>query len=198
MKNELTEVLIERMQRDLQQQIERAHEIRKLPERILSQRPGPGRWSVVEVFEHMCLSSRHYLGQTEKIYMDRTSRLRFSRTYSQGTMGRFFTEGLRPSAEGKVSWKMRTMGMFEPRPENCIGSNSLDRFVQMCERFLAVLEIASTRGLEGAKVTSTLGPIIRFKVGDALLFPIAHQQRHMLQVERTLRMVEEKPLEHQV
>jgi hypothetical protein len=40
--------------------------------------------------------------------------------------------------------------------------------------------------LDGAKVTSTLGPILRFKVGDAFRFPLAHQERHMLQIERTL------------
>ena len=34
------------------------------------------------------------------------------------------------------------------------------------------------------KVTSSLGPIIRFKVGDAFRFPVAHQQRHFLQIER--------------
>jgi hypothetical protein len=43
--------------------------------------------------------------------------------------------------------------------------------------------------LEGEKVTSTLGPILRFKVGDAFRFPIAHQQRHMLQIERVLEEV---------
>ena len=51
------------------------------------------------------------------------------------------------------------------------------------------LERARTRGLEGEKVTSTLGPILRFKVGDAFRFPIAHHQRHMLQIERVLEVV---------
>ena len=186
MKKESTQVLIERMQQDLQQQIARTNEILELPERILSQRTEPGPWSVVEVYEHMGLSSGHYLVRAEKIYADPDSGVRLDPTYTQGTMGRFFTEGLRPSTEGRIGWKMRTMGMFEPRPEKCLGTAPLERFVKMCERFLAILDVARTRGIEGAKITSTLGPIIRFKVGDALLFPIAHQQRHMLQVERTL------------
>ncbi len=37
------------------------------------------------------------------------------------------------------------------------------------------------------KVTSSLGPIIRFKAGDAFRFPVAHQQRHFLQIERLVK-----------
>jgi hypothetical protein len=81
---------------------------------------------------------------------------------------------------------MKTMAMFEPRNVSTTGMKALNEFEAICHSFIGLLERARTRGLEGEKVTSTLGPILRFKVGDAFRFPIAHQQRHMLQIERVL------------
>ncbi|MBK9762684.1 MAG: hypothetical protein IPO87_04815 [Flavobacteriales bacterium] len=52
---------------------------------------------------------------------------------------------------------------------------------------LQLLNEAKEKGIEGEKITSTLGPILRFKAGDAFAFPIAHQERHWLQIERTLK-----------
>jgi hypothetical protein len=94
-----------------------------------------------------------------------------------------------PKADGSISWRMKTMAMFEPRNVSTTGMKALNEFEAMCHSFIGLLERARTRGLEGEKVTSTLGPILRFKVGDAFRFPIAHHQRHMLQIERVLEVV---------
>ena len=56
----------------------------------------------------------------------------------------------------------------------------------MCEGFLDLLERARSTDLNRMKVTSSLGPIIQFKAGDAFRFPVAHQVRHMRQVEAVL------------
>ncbi|MEO5584289.1 MAG: hypothetical protein ABIQ75_02450, partial [Flavobacteriales bacterium] len=42
---------------------------------------------------------------------------------------------------------------------------------------------------ESPRITSTLGPVLRFKIGDAFRFMIAHQERHFLQIERSLQAV---------
>ncbi|MEO8734696.1 MAG: hypothetical protein ABI373_10230, partial [Flavobacteriales bacterium] len=52
-----------------------------------------------------------------------------------------------------------------------------------------LLEKALSQGLEGPRITSTLGPVLRFKIGDAFRFTIAHQERHFLQIERALKAV---------
>ena len=58
----------------------------------------------------------------------------------------------------------------------------------MCEALIRLLEAARTTDLNAMKVASSLGPIIRFKAGDAFRFPVAHQQRHFLQLERALAL----------
>jgi len=181
-----TRDLIDTLQAELRRQLQRCAELRYLPLERLHQRPDPKRWSAMEVVQHMNLSSGHYHKRLQKLYADEDNGLRFRTRYTPGRWGDYSTKAMDPQADGTIDWRMRTMAMFEPRNIANSGLQALDEFEAMLHGFLGLLERARTRGLEGEKVTSTLGPILRFKAGDAFRFPIAHQTRHFLQIERTL------------
>jgi hypothetical protein len=184
-----TQALINDLQRSVEGQLARCEELRSIPVQLLKRRPDPKRWSVLEVIQHMNLSSGIYYRGLRDLYADPKSGLHLSTEYIPGRWGDLSTKAMRPGSDGRISWKMRTMGMFEPRTAHTEGLAALDGFVGMLKGFLELLELARAKGLEGGKVTSSLGPILRFKAGDAFRFPIAHQERHMLQVERTLKAV---------
>lgn len=184
-----TRTLIDTLQGELRRQLLRCSELRELPEATLHQRPTPDRWSVMEVLQHMNLSSGHYLGILQRLYADENNGLRFRTTFTPGRWGAYFTKAMQPRPDRSIGWSMRTMDRFTPSPVQVEAWKALDVFEAMCHSFIGLLERARTRGMEGEKVTSTLGPILRLKVGDAFRFPIAHQQRHMLQIERVLEAV---------
>ena len=186
-----TRTLITDLQATLRDQLATVEELRGKPVELLHCRPAPDRWSVMEIFAHMVLSSGHYRDGSRRIYSDPNSRLRLRRTFKSGRWGELMTRGMAPRTGGRIAWKMRTMRMFEPRTAHVEGTRALEDFVALCRDLVDLLEAARTRGLEGERVVSTLGPILRFKVGDAFRFVVAHQQRHMLQIERTLRAVEQ-------
>lgn len=185
----LTTDLIDGLQRSLRRQLEQLDALRRLPLDVLRTRPTPKRWSVLEVVEHMLLSSGHYHRRVARLFADPDSGLRPSPRFTPGRWGHKFTEGMRPGPEGGIANPMRTLWFFEPKPAQAVGLDTLDRFEDMARSFIRLLEEARTRGLEGPRVTSTLGPLFRFKVGDAIAFPVAHQERHFLQIERTLAAV---------
>ena len=121
------------------------------------------------------------------LYARPVNKLRYSSTYSPGRFGALSTKAMQPGSDGTISWRMKTMGMFEPRTAITKGWTALDEFEKMLRGMLQLLNEAKEKGIEGEKITSTLGPILRFKAGDAFAFPIAHQERHWLQIERTLK-----------
>ncbi len=184
-----TRDLIDTLQAELRRQLQRCAELRELPLEHLHQRPGPKRWSALEVVQHMNLSSGHYHKHLQKLYADENNGLRFRSTYTPGRWGDFSTRAMDPKADGSIGWRMKTMALFEPRNVATSGLKAMDDFEAMLQGYIGLLERARTRGLEGEKVTSTLGPILRFKAGDAFRFPIAHQTRHWLQIERALGRV---------
>jgi len=96
------------------------------------------------------------------------------------------TRTMQPTDDGRIKLPMPTLRIFEPRQAPAKRLVALDEFIAMLEGFRALLDVAATRGMEGPRITSTLGPLFRFKVADAFSFAIAHQERHLLQIDRTL------------
>ena len=181
--------LIDDLQATLRRQMDRVRELQDMPLDKLRERPAPERWSALEVVEHMNLSTGKYHQGLMKVYADPRSGLRFRSTFKPGRWGNLGADGMVPRRDGSIRWRMRTMGMFEPRPGRVADRSPIARFLMIQQDLLDLLEKARTRGIEGARVTSTLGPILRFKAGDAFRFPIAHQERHLLQLQRTLDAV---------
>ena len=107
-----------------------------------------------------------------------------------GRWGDKFTLDMLPGSNGRAANPMRALWLFRPKAAKTKGIESLHEFRDLLKAQLDLLDLARTRGLEGRKVTSTLGPLFRFKAGDAFRFMIAHQQRHFLQLERAMGVVE--------
>lgn len=181
-----TSELIEELTNVLDEQIRRAKEIRSLPSGTLLHHPGPDQWNALEIFEHLCLSSGIYVRGLERVFDRRADELRHNPRFHPGLLGNYLTRAMLPKADGTIRHRMRTLRMFDPPRNNGASLASIDRFIDLCERLQRLLVRARTTDLNRMKVTSSLGPIIRFKAGDALRFPVAHQQRHFLQLERVL------------
>lgn len=178
--------LVSELSAALHQQIERARSIARLPADTLLRRPPSGGWNALEVFEHMNLSSGIYRRGLERAFARPGPATGRGATFRPGRIGEFATQAMRPRPGGRIAWRMRTLKLFDPARQHGATDESITRFIALCEGFLRLLEQAPGKDLEALRVTSSLGPVIRFKAGDAFRFPIAHQERHFLQIERLL------------
>ena len=185
-----TSTLIRELSGTLLHQLAFCRELRALPLGGLQKRPAPDRWCVMEVVEHMNLSSGPYFRRLKALYGDPRSSVHPEGLFVPGRWGELAVKAMNPKADGTIGWRMRTMGMFEPRTATTKEWEALDQFEALLMTEQDLLVQAGQRGMGGARITSTLGPILRFKVGDAFRFPIAHQQRHLLQIERVLEVVQ--------
>lgn len=182
-------LLIKDLQAIVQDQLRRMDELLELPIHRLKQRPRPKAWSALEVVEHLNILSGHYVNRLRKAYDGDAVFLKES--FLPGGWGEKFTTSMRPLPDGRVPGPMRTLWFFEPKAAQAKGMRSLQEFRALLEEEALLLEKALSQGLEGPRITSTLGPILRFNIGDAFRFMIAHQQRHFLQIERALQAVDE-------
>lgn len=167
-------------------QIARAQEIQQLPADLLLRRPAPDKWNALEVFEHLNMSSGIYLRGLQEVFARKAAGLEPNPVFKPGMLGEYFTKSMLRKPDGRIGSRMRTMKMFDPARNQGASNESIARFIVMCEKFLALLDKSRGTDLNRMKVTSSLGPIVRFKAGDAFRFPIAHQVRHFLQIERLL------------
>jgi len=182
-----TENLIDALRATLDKQLQQARALRELPLVQLEQRPAPKKWSVLEVCEHMNLSCGHYLVHLRRAYEDPRARFTPGTEHRPGFWGGMLTRTMQPTADGRIKMPMSTLRIFEPREAPLKRLDALDQFIHMLVGFQQLLLVAAQRGMEGPRIISTLGPLLRFKVADAFSFTIAHQERHLLQIERTLK-----------
>jgi len=158
-------------------------------EEDLQTKPVNGGWSIAECTKHMILASRPYIDRIEK----RLAAAQPENTphFKRGRLGKYFTFGMLPKEDGSIKNKMKTMSWFDPaKSKNYPEYNGLNGHELIVELQLVYSRIddalhnSKKLNLNKHKIVSTLGPIIQFKLGDAFAFTLAHNARHLHQINR--------------
>ncbi|SMD33050.1 DinB superfamily protein [Reichenbachiella faecimaris] len=152
----------------------------------LNYKPSPEQWSVLECIEHLNIADAHYLAQFDK-KLD-SSPFSAVEEFKPGWMGNYFVKMIKPSADGKIPAPMKTLKKF--RPEVSVQYDTLSKFLEDQDHIIDALERSKSLDLNKVKITSAIGPIVTFKLGDAFRFLIGHNQRHIIQAQRVLEQLE--------
>ena len=146
--------------------------------------PGKGRWSAVQVLEHLNGYNRHYLPAIESelsvVTYDTNS------WFSSGYWGEKFTKMMRPANVYEVKNKMKTTKKMS-FPNSLHVDSVLKEFLEGQDRLLRLLEMAKGKDLAKIHIPITLTKLIKLRLGDTFRFLIAHEQRHMIQARNTIK-----------
>lgn len=177
--------LLEQLQADTRQLILTANYLRTIDPGLLLQEPAPGRWSVIQVLEHLNSYGRFYLLAIEKsLEIDRPA-VEFFRP---GWLGNYFTKLMKPGEDGTVANKMQSPK--DHRPSKYLDVFPvLTTFLEQQHYLLQLLEQAKAKDISGIRTPISISRLIRLKLGDTFRFVVAHEQRHFVQIDNTLGMV---------
>lgn len=148
------------------------------------------KWSAAQCFEHLNLCNAHYINEIEKA-MPQLKTAQKNLKYSAGLVGSYMIKSMRPY-DGSVKNKMKTFKIVRPLAEREPGAivkvqPVFTDFFADLEAFKTIVTSLNGKNIQSVKVKSLVGNIIRFKVGDALLFIIGHNDRHILQAVNALK-----------
>lgn len=186
--------LLAQAKKDSQQIIQVAKEsFGSLSDEKLYWKPAPDKWSVGECIEHLNITIRSYLpkidqGIEQGIAKGQTP----TEMFQPGFLGQKFTDSFRLNEDGTPYRKVKTFKSFdsgklpEPNPR------AREEFTELLEAFIAQIDKAAQVNLNKVKVTSAIGAIFRFKLGDAFRFITVHNDRHMVQAQKVLEAMAEK------
>ncbi|HEX2846600.1 MAG TPA: DinB family protein [Chitinophagaceae bacterium] len=175
--------LLEQLQADTRQLIAAATFLKNEDPGILLEQPGAGRWSVIQVLEHLNSYGVYYLPALKKGLMNGDTTMKVFRS---GWLGNYFTKLMLPK-EGRVKNKMKAPK--DHRPAFHVDAQPvIETFLQQQHQLLELLELAKQRNI-GIRIPTSLTKLIRLKAGDTFRFFIAHEQRHFVQIENTLAEV---------
>ncbi len=153
----------------------------KLSNNQLSWKPSESVWSINEIIAHLNEYAAYYHPAfTKKIATTRYRKTRLN----------FISSPL-----GKSAWKSMQLGHLKnikrkfnaPRNFNPIFSKDLLKgedlkiFEAFQQELLHILESAKEINIQRAKVATSISKLVRLRLGDAFLFVIYHNQRHIQQ-----------------
>lgn len=146
--------------------------------------PEKGKWSVVQVLEHLNAYNRHYLPLMEK----QLSVVTYDANawYTSGYWGDRFTKMMKPTNVYEVKNKMKTSKKMS-FPNSLNIDTVLKEFLAGQDKLLQLLELAKGKDLAKIHIPITLTSLIKFRLGDTFRFLTAHEQRHMIQARNTLK-----------
>ncbi len=156
-----------------------------LPAEQLNKQPAPNAWSAAQCLEHLNVYGRYYLPELEKAI--EKAEKPAAPTFKSGWLGDYFYRLMLPNTEGGLKSKMNA-------PKNAVPPVDLDaravlaEFIEQQERLLQLIERAREVSLASIRVPISLSKWIRLKLGDTFLFLVAHLERHVWQLEKTLKL----------
>jgi len=178
--------LINSLITDTQKVKEAAIQFSSLGSDELLAKPSPEEWSVLECIEHLNIADAHYISQFDK-KLPTVSKSDVGE-FKPGWMGNYFVKMIKPKEDGSIPSPMKTLKKFVP--EVHVQQDTLSKFLQDQDHLINTLEKSKSLDLNKIKITSAIGPIVTFKLGDAFRFLIGHNQRHIIQAKRVLQHLE--------
>ena len=157
-------------------------QLSKLSKNQLNWKSSIEKWSVLECLEHIILSGQYYIDQiNNKLSVNLPNTDPVEIKFKPGIIGNYSVKAMKPGPSGEITNKMKTFKRMEPGKSNLDHNRILSDFEKYQTDLLSIIEKSRYYNVNKIKIKSSIGNLIRFKLGDALRFVIAHNQRHIQQ-----------------
>jgi hypothetical protein len=160
----------------------------KLSEAQLNWKPSEEVWSIAEVFAHLNEYAVFYhnaLLTRIKLTKFRTPQLEFT----SSPLGRSSWVSIKLGKEKNTKRKFSAPKLYDPsRTKSLLTGNEFAEFCSKQQEFLSIIEQSLQINMRKVKVPIALSKLIRFRLGDVLLFVAYHNERHMQQAINISKM----------
>ena len=147
----------------------------------LSWRKDKNSWNINEIFAHLNEYARYYHKTiAEKI---KNTRYREPReAFISSPLGRSAWKSMKLGNAKNVKRRMKTPRLYNPlfHPE-LLNGKDLQTFTDGQQLLLQIIKEASNVNLRRVRIPISISKIIRLRLGDALLFVVYHNERHVQQ-----------------
>lgn len=155
-----------------------AEQLKSKPEKALNWREHNESWSILECLEHLNRYGDFYIPAIRTALSE--SNYKPATVFKSGLLGNYFANSMLPKE--KLN-KMKTFTDKNPLNSQ-LDKSVLVEFINQQNQLMALLEASRNSDLNRVKVGITLSRWIKLKLGDTFRFVIYHNLRHMKQIER--------------
>ena len=156
--------------------------IKDLSKSQLNWKVSKNTWNINEILAHLNEYSNYY--HNTFIYKIENTRFRSSK------------EGFISSPLGKAAWKAMKLGNAKnikrkfKSPKECnpiispniLKGNQINNFLNQQKKLLSIIEKCTNINIRRIKIPTSRSKVVRLRLGDALLFLVYHNERHIQQI----------------
>jgi hypothetical protein len=177
-----TSQLIEELKRITQSNIDLVNQkFSALNEQQKNWRKDLDSWSINDVFSHLNeFSSYYHAAFSSKI--ERTRFREAKEVFISSPLGRSAWKSMKLGNAQNIKRKFKSPRSYNPTfNPSLVTTDSISKFEKTQQELLQIIDLAATINLRKAKIAISISKIIRLKFGDALLFVVYHNERHLQQ-----------------
>lgn len=185
-----TESLFLEMEKLTNQNIETTKsKMLNLSKEQLSWRPKLDSWNLLEIYAHLNEYAKFYHSAFSK-KID-TTRFREPRDiFISSPLGKSAWKSMKLGNAQNVKRKFKAPKLYNPTiVPSIIRENTLQEFIDGQKVLLEILKNARTINIRKSKIGISLSKIVRLRFGDALMFVIYHNERH---IQQALNLINHK------
>lgn len=156
--------------------------VSKLSENQLSWIPNPGVWSVQQVLAHLNEYGHYY----HPTFLKKIENTRFTSTkeaFVSSPLGRSAWKSMKLGNARNVKRKFKAPKGYNPAVDkHLVTGNDVQEFIDQQHQLLDIITKAEQVNLRRVKIPISISKIVRLRLGDALLFVVYHNERHVQQI----------------
>lgn len=143
--------------------------------------PHSESWSLLEILAHLNKYADYY----NTAFIERIEKTKFrepKETFTSSPLGRSAWISMKLGNAKNIKRKFKSPRGTNPKLDmQLVSGNDVEVFLENQRQTLDILEKSKSINIRKAKVKISISRIIRLRFGDALLFVIYHNQRHIQQ-----------------
>jgi len=156
--------------------------VRKLSDHQMNWNPNPGVWSVSEVLAHL----NEYANYYHSTFSKKITNTRFTSTkeaFVSSPLGRSAWKSMKLGNARNIKRKFKAQKSYNPTLDpSLVKGNEFEAFIKNQNDLFPIFEEAQKVNLKRVKIPISISKIVRLRLGDALLFVVYHNERHVQQV----------------
>lgn len=176
-----SEKLIQSLIEQTRQILNQAEKFKEYDLHRLTWKENADSWSMLECLEHLNLYGDFYL--PHMVNKIKNSNSTFEPEFKSGILGNYFAESMLPKD------KLNKMKTFKDKnPLNArLDKSVIEKFMNQQIKLLELLNSSKNVSLNKVKIGTSISGLIQLKLGDTFRFYINHIIRHMKQIERIVK-----------
>lgn len=151
-------------------------------------KPNESTWSLQEITAHLNEYARFY-HTTIQERIEKTIFRTPKELFTSSPLGRSAWISMKLGKANNVKRKFNTTKPYNPTINTqLITGNELETFRAGQKELLEIILTSSTVNLRKVKIPLSISKLIRFRLGDALLYVVYHNERHIQQAINLMKM----------